>query len=158
MIKIKKPSKNQPTIKQLCLACRHVEEMEKEGMTINHAIRILELLTDVYAKLLKGGSASPHSAQQVELWSLAALKFKNSKPYARHVRVEHGTPRRAFALKVLDLYHKNKLNESEMANLVKKYWKLAVITLEEDEKLNKIARSKMYDTPELRWKAAGISF
>lgn len=155
---INKKSKNQPTIKQLHVACRHVGEMGKEGITTNHAIRILELLTDVYAKLLKGGSASPHSAEQVELWSVAARKFKYSKPYGNNVRVEHGTPRRAFAVKVLGLYRKGKLNKHEMDNLVKKYWKLAVITIEEDRKLGKIARSKMYQTPELRWKAAGIRF
>ena len=158
MKKTKKPSKNKPTIKQLRMMCRHVDEMEKEGMTINHAIRILELSTDIYAKLLKGGSASPHNAGQVKLWSLAAHKFKNFRPYANYVRVEHGTPRREFARLVLKLYHKNKLNEHEIDNLVKKYWKLAVITLSEDRKLNKIARSEMYKTPKLRWKVAGIRF
>ncbi len=43
-----------------------------------------------------------------------------------------------------------------MAKLVKRYWKLAVITLEEDERLNKVARSKTFKTPEERWAAAGI--
>lgn len=158
MVTIKRLSKNQPRIKQLLIMCRHIDELEKEGVTMNHAIRLLELSTDVYAKLLKGGSATPHSAEQVKLWSVAARKFKYSKPYANYVRVEHGTPRRAFALLVLELYRKNKLNKYEMDKLVKKYWKLAVITLEEDSKLGRIARSKMYKTPDLRWKAAGISF
>ncbi len=45
-----------------------------------------------------------------------------------------------------------------MQRLVERYWKLAVITLEEDQRLNKVARSKMYDTPEKRWSAAGINF
>lgn len=155
---IKKQSKNQPTIEQLHMACRHISEMKKVGVTMNHAIRLLELLADVYAKLLNGGSASPHSAKQVKLWSLAARKFEYSKPYRNYVLVEHGTPRRAFAMMVLRLYSKGKLNKHEMNKLVKKYWKLAVITLEEDSKLGRIARSKMYKTPDLRWKAAGIRF
>jgi hypothetical protein len=38
-----------------------------------------------------------------------------------------------------------------MAKLVKRYWKLAVITLEEDNRLNKVARSRAFKTPEARW-------
>ena len=156
--KEKTMSKNQPTIKQLCMACRHIDEMIAEGVTMNHAIRLLELFTDVYAKLFTGGSASPHSAKQVKLWSLAAKKFKSKVSFGKYVRVEHGTPRRAFAHMVLKLYRKQKLNKREMDKLVKKYWKLAVITIEEDRRLGKIARSKMYKTPEQRWRAAGIHF
>jgi hypothetical protein len=57
------------------------------------------------------------------------------------------------------LNHANKLNARTMNNLVKRYWKLAVITLEEDARLTKAApRATMFDTPELRWAAAGIVF
>ncbi len=35
---------------------------------------------------------------------------------------------------------------------------LAVITLDEDQRLNKYARSPMFDTPEERWREAGIEF
>ena len=42
--------------------------------------------------------------------------------------------------------------------MVDRLWKLAVITLDEDRHLNKTARSLMFDTPEARWKAAGIKF
>jgi hypothetical protein len=46
-----------------------------------------------------------------------------------------------------------------MNNLVKRYWKLAVITLEEDARLTKAAPcATMFDTPELRWATAGIVF
>jgi hypothetical protein len=72
--------------------------------------------------------------------------------------VEHGTPRRSFARKVLKLYQRDNLNAKTMAKLIKRYWKLAVITLEEDERLNKVARSKIFKTPEERWAAAGIAF
>jgi len=59
---------------------------------------------------------------------------------------------------VLDLYQKEKLNSKTMTRLIKRFWKLAVITLEEDERLNKIARSKIFKTPDERWEAAGIKF
>jgi len=58
----------------------------------------------------------------------------------------------------MELYQQNRLTEKTMEDLVGRYWKLAVITLEEDQVLNKVARSKMFDTPEERWTAAGIKF
>jgi len=159
--KIIKKSKNEVTINHLKLACRHYKEMRSAGITKNLSVRILELLTDIYAKLYMGGNASPHHVSQVELWSKAARKIKKLLPKAKpkdYFRVEHGTPRREFSCMVLQLYRENKLNKKTMDHLVKKYWKLAVITLEEDKKLNKIARSKMFDAPEKRWAKAGIKF
>jgi hypothetical protein len=58
----------------------------------------------------------------------------------------------------LELYREDRLSEKAMVRLVKRYWKLAVITLEEDRELNKVARSKTFETPEERWAAAGIKF
>jgi len=149
------------TIEQLSLACRHVDEMREEGVTMNLAIRTLELFADLYAKMHMGGSATPHHVGQVALWSVKARSIRRRVPDAKprdHFRVEHGTPRRGFALKVLNLYRKDKLSAETMARLVDRYWKLAVITLEEDERLNKIARSKTFKTPDERWAAAGIKF
>lgn len=154
-------SRNAITIKQLHLACRHVEEMMAAGVTENFAIRTLELFTNVYAKLLMGGNASPHHVKQVVLWSVKAKRLRTKMPDGKprdFFRVEHGTPRRAFARKAFALYQKRRLNEKSMQKLVTRYWKLAVITLEEDQRLNRIARSKMYNTPEERWSAAGIKF
>ncbi len=156
-MKKKKKSKNQPTIKHLHIVCRHVGEMEKAGITENHAIRILELLTDIYAKLYMGGSATPHHISQVKLWSIKAKKLQKRYPKVK-LRVEHGTPRRGFARKVLNFYRRKKLTKKTMNMLVKKYWKLAVITIDEDYRLNKIARSSIFKTPEARWQAAGIRF
>lgn len=156
-----KVSKNKITIEQISTACRHVEELLSVGMTENYAIRILELLTDTYAKLYFGGSATPHHADQVDLWSIEAQKIRNTNASARpkdYFRVEHGTPRRAFARMALQLYQNGDLNEETMGKLVTKYWKLAVITIEEDQQLNAIARSTVFDTPEERWTAAGIKF
>ena len=45
-----------------------------------------------------------------------------------------------------------------MDALVEREYRLAVITIEEDRVLNKMARSKVATTPEERWKAAGIEF
>lgn len=154
-------SKNAITIDQLELACRHVEEMIAAGVTENLAIRTLELFADVYAKLHVVGNASPHHVDHVKLWSTKAKTLRNTMPDAKPkdcFRVEHGTPRRGFARKLLDLYHRNELNETKMVELVERDYRLAVITLEEDQHLNKIARSKIYDTPEQRWADAGIEF
>jgi hypothetical protein len=154
-------SRNAISISHLDIACRHAEELIEAGITENLAIRTLELFTDVYAKLHNGGSATPHHVDHVELWSVEAMKLRKMTPDAKprdHFRVEHGTPRRAFARMTMDLYRHGRLNEKGMNQLVKRYWKLAVITLEEDRRLNKVARSKVFKTPEERWAAAGIEF
>jgi hypothetical protein len=52
----------------------------------------------------------------------------------------------------------DKLSTKSMARLVERYWKLAVITLEEDERLNKVARSRAFKSPQERWAAARIEF
>jgi hypothetical protein len=156
-----KVSKNEITIEQLQLACRHFEEMIDAGVTENLAIRTLELFADLYAKLRKGGSASPHHVDQVKLWSIEALKVSHAKPQVKpkdYFRVEHGTPKRAFSRMVMRLFSEDRLDKQRLNLLVNRYWKLAVITVEEDKKLNKIARAKAYKTPEERWAAAGILF
>ena len=156
-----KKFKNDVTIDQLAVACRHVDEMLAVGVTENMAIRTLELFSDVYGKIKSGGSPTPHHVDQVERWSVKAKHIKNAIPDAKpgaYFRVEHGTPRRAFARMVLDLYRQGRLTKRTADNLVRKYWKLAVVTIAEDRQLNKIARSEPYSTPEERWAAAGIEF
>ena len=139
----RRPSKNKLTIAQLKIACRHVRELIDARVTENLAIRSLEQFTDFYAKLCLGGSVTPHHVRQVDKrqWSIAARMQHAQDPKAL-LRVEHGTPRRAFARKVLDLFDKGNLTEIEMETLIRKFWKLAVITTEEDARLNRIARSK----------------
>ncbi len=156
----RKQSKNKVTIEQLMLDCRHVDEMMAAGVTENLTIRTLELFADVYAKLHHGGSATPHHVNQVSLWSVNARKLRDAMPDAKprdYFRVEHGTPRRAFARMTLDLCRNGKLNAPAMARLVDKHWKLAVVTVDEDRHLNKIARSDVFPTPEERWAAADIA-
>lgn len=154
-------SKNAITIEQLKVACRHVEEMVSAGVTENLAIRTLELFADVYAKLRVIGNASPHHVAQVPLWSIKAKELRQAFPNGKprdHFRVEHGTPKRGFANEVLKLYREGGLADAAMNDLVTRYYKLAVITLEEDKALNKVARSKVFETPEQRWAAGGIEF
>jgi hypothetical protein len=52
-----KTSKNQPVIDHLKMACRHIDEMMAAGISENIAIRTLELISDLYAKLHQGGAA-----------------------------------------------------------------------------------------------------
>lgn len=133
------------------------------GVTENLAIRILEHFVDVYAKLMNGGSATPHHVSQIpmEQWSVAARQLwkrqQGLKP-KDYLRVEHGTPRRALARMVLKLHESDELSPSSLNAVVRQAWKLAVITLEEDTRLNRLARSKAYESPDERWKAAGIEF
>jgi hypothetical protein len=154
-----RPSKNTLTTDQLKIACRHVRELIDAGVTENLAIRSLEQFADFYAKRHCGGSVTPHHVRQVDRrqWSLAALKERERNPLAK-LRVEHGTPRREFARRVMELFDKNNLTEDAMATLIQRFWKLAVITIEEDARLNRVARSKAADSPDQRWEKAGISF
>ena len=71
---------NALSVGQIRLACQHVLEMKVAGVTENLSIRTLELFVDVYAKVSVGGSATPHSADQVKLWSKAALAAKKENP------------------------------------------------------------------------------
>jgi hypothetical protein len=154
-------SKNAVTIKQLKLACSHVNQLTKAGMTQNMAIRHLEFIVDVYASLLIQGAALPYSAKQFKLWSKAAKKAHMAhpnRPFGLHLRVEHGTPRRQLARFVLDGFAKGKLSKKWMDGLCKRKWKIAVITHDEDGRLSKLPRSKIYGSPAKRWEAANIKF
>lgn len=158
-MKAKRVYKNDLTIEHLKLACKQYKQMRKAGVTENYAIRQLEFFSDVYSKIAIQKSRAPHHSKRVKLWSYKALRWRKLNPDAKardFLRVEHGTPRRAFARLVLELEEAGKLKVKELDKLVKKYWKLAVITLDEDLRLNKIARSRKYSSPRRRWRAAGI--
>ena len=153
-------SKNAITLPQIEVACRHVAELIKLGMTENLAIRNLELFANVYAKFRSVGSASPDHVDQFELWSQAALAHRASggERGGRFLRVEHGTPRRQFARLILKAFNEGALTQVWLDTLCDQRWKIAVITLDEDRRLNRMARSKLYDSPQERWQAAGIVF
>lgn len=155
-------SKNAPTIDQLKMVCRHVEEMMTDGgMSENWAIRLLEQMTNMYAKYRILGRVKVDHADDYELWSKAARRAKAANPsgaYGTYLRVERGTPRRHFAREVLAAYKEEKLTKEWMDRHCDRQWKVAVITQEEDLRLNKLGRSKLYPTPDERWAAAEIEF
>jgi len=154
-------SKNAVTLKQIEIACQHVEELLASGVTENLAIRTLELFTNSYAKFRILKSVSPDHASQYKLWSRAARAAKAAHPkkaLGKYLRVEHGTPRRQFARLVLTRFRQGKLTERWMNTLCNKRWEVAVITLEEDARLSRVARSCLFDTPQERWEAAKIRF
>jgi len=160
-----KISKNNITPDQLNMVCRHVKEQMDNGITENFAIRPLILMADIYAKLKIIGNASPDSAKQFPIWSKAAVELWREKreeepkrpPYGKHLRNEHGYGRTAFAKKVLDRYEElNELDKTTIDKLVDDYWRVAVITLDEDKKLNRSNTDGL--SAEKRWEKAGIEF
>jgi hypothetical protein len=155
--------KNSLTVEQITVACRHVDELIAAGITENLAIRTLELFIDVYANLLIYKQPGPHHVDKIPLshWSIKARQLRDEQPGAKprdHLRVEHGTPRRGLARKVLEAARQGGLDETVLNLIVTRYYRLAVITLDEDVILNRLARSTMMDSPEARWDAAGIKF
>ena len=155
-------SKNAHTIDQLNMVCRHVVELIDHGMSENWAIRLLEQMANMYAKArLFNGRVVVDHAEQYDLWSKAARAAKAANahlPTGKYVRVEHGTPRRAFAREVLAAFKAGHLTKEWMDDHCERKWKVAVITHEEDMRLNKISRTKPFSTPDERWAAAKIEF
>lgn len=149
-------SKNAVTIDQLGIACQNVLDLIAAGMSENLAIRNLEQFANIYAKLRQYGHVNPDHASQFERWSVAAIEAELAnpgRPYGEYLRVEHGTPRRQFARMVLGGFEAGQLTPEWLDDLCDRKWRVAVITHEEDRRLN---RSKACDDPEERWKQAGI--
>jgi hypothetical protein len=152
-------SKNSITIEQLNLACRQFEEMLSLGVSENFAIRQLELFANSYAKFHVVGNVSPDHVDHYMLWSEAALALRQSNPNCQKeglLRVEHGTPRRQFARIIYQRWKSAGISEAWMAQTIQELWKVAVITAEEDRRLNKTARSTLFDSPFDRWRSSGI--
>ena len=152
-------SKNKITIEQLNAACRQFEEMLSLGVTENFAIRQLELFANAYAKFHVIGNVSPDHVNHYQLWSEAAIALVEENPNSHKeglLRVEHGTPRRQFARVIFQRWKIGGISKSWMDETIQNLWKVAIITVEEDRKLNKSARSKMFENPFDRWRSAGI--
>ena len=75
-------SKNAPTIKQLELACRHVNELMAAGLTENMAIRNLELFANVYAKFLTLNTTTPDHVSQ---YGRNTVQARNRAPGAKTI-------------------------------------------------------------------------
>lgn len=135
-----------------------MNELLHAGFTENIAIRLLEIGANIYAKNLIMGTTNPDHADQFSLWSKAARKAKKENPklkYGQYLRIEHGTPRRGFARLVLEAFRHRKLTKPWMDKHCTGKWRVAVITHVEDARL---ARSKLYKSPEERWEVAKIEF
>jgi hypothetical protein len=153
-------SKNAPTIGQIETACRQFVEMRGAGLSENMPIRLLEQLTDGYGKFRANGNVNPDHVDQYDLWSKAALAAKaanGDRACGQYLRCEHGTPRRDFARAVLAVFNEGKLTKEWMDAHCDAKWRVAVITHEEDGRLNKLKGTK-FASPEARWAAAKIEF
>ena len=149
---------NSIKIEQITIAARCMEQLLKSGMTENMAIRHLEFLANVYAKFKTLRKVSVDHVDEFAMWSAAAIRAKKENPEKKvgeYLRVEHGTPRRKFAKLVFMAFKEKKLTERWMNSHCKKLWKVAVVTHEEDKKLNKL-RKLDFVTPEARWTHVGI--
>ena len=151
-------SKNTITIQHLDILCRHISELRDAGVTENIAIRLLELCTNIYAKNLIMGNTNPDHVDQFPRWSKDACKAKKANSTlgsGQYLRVEHGTPKRQFARLVFKKFLEQALTKAWMDRFCARRWRVAVVTHEEDRRL---ARSKLFPSPEARWKAVGIEF
>jgi hypothetical protein len=153
---------NAVTFNQLEVACRHVDELMATGMTKNLAIRNLQEYVNRYGKMRELGRIGPDDVGQYELWSkeaLAARAANHGLKSGQYMRIEHGTPRRQIARLVPEKYHKGELTREWMDDLCARMWRVAVVTHEEDSRLNhlnRLARRPLYADPAEHWAAAGI--
>ena len=143
----------------LVLGLEYAAKLRETGMLRNYYLWELkhELRTYHFGRneLYAGPNGVPYD--QIDLWSERALEEYSRTKSTRNFVKEHGTPRTPFAMKILDLYLSGNLTEEAINNNMDYYYKLAVVTKDEDRQLNAIgARSEMYETPNERWAAAGI--
>jgi len=90
------PSINAPTLDQVKLCCRHVVEMMDADITENLAIRMLELMTDNYAKFRVHNQCSPNDVNQFDHWS--------KPPAMPRLRTSKASPARTY---VLNMAHRD---------------------------------------------------
>ena len=147
------------TASQVELTCQYTKALQDSGESENAYIRALEAHVDGYAHGFHKDRVppGPYDQRRIDHWSAAATLAHARDPNVK-LRKEHGTPRRELSRLVYKLWLNSEFSEAALSELVARYWKMAVITLDEDRRLNKIARSTMYETPNARWAAAGIEF
>jgi hypothetical protein len=138
------------TFETLWLALDYAIQLEKTSMTQNFYLWELKHRIDATYLGYTGIYAGPggYDKDGIEFWSEAAFAAYRKDKKAKLV-VEHGSPRTEFAVLVFGLYKQGKLTEAKLRVLYDKLYKLAVITKEEDRRLNDA-------TPEERWREVGI--
>jgi hypothetical protein len=147
------------TYQVLMLGLEYAVKLRESGLLQNYYLWELKHRIEAYYfgrnALYSGPNGVPYV--QIRLWSKRALEeYSDNRKNTKNLVKEHGTPRTPFAIKILNLYVNGSLTEGVMNDNIDRYYKIAVITRDEDRRLNRIgARSKMYTTPEERWIAAG---
>jgi hypothetical protein len=154
------------TFQHLLLRCefckKSIEYGAKDGHTRWHLVdSIYGYYRGVYGlehdnyEIVSTAQVKP---EHVVKWSVEALRARKENPKARLI-IEHGTPQAAFAKVIYRLYLDNRLTAEVFDGLLAKHYRIAVITVAENQKLNGAElRSTMLETAEARWAAVGIQF
>lgn len=151
MLKSVKKRNKPVTYAQVIKAFEAYDIMTDAGVPKNLSLKVFDVLVNVYASEVHAGRPVPVSR--------AAGQVLTKGGSESDLILEHGTPRRALTLHLLEVRRANKLSEDAMKQIIEKYWAIAYITKEEDQRLRDLGlRSKMMDTPRDRWGAAGIEF
>jgi hypothetical protein len=146
------------TYECVLLALAYMKKLRDAGVTHNKVHREIMFRIDGANNARKGhySGAKGFNKSTIDLWSAKALAAFKKDPTVK-LRVEHGSPRTPFAQRIFNLYLRDKLTEKLFNKMLDEHYKLAVITLEEDKRISANGhRSVMHDTPDMRWKAAGI--
>jgi hypothetical protein len=151
------------TFEHVLSACDHCKRSRELGAGAHHTRWWLGNQLEGYARGLHGlkhnsyahVSAVSVPLDSVPVWSVAAKRAISSK----EVMIEHGTPKSEFVKLVYDVYLAGKLTEEMPVSMIENLWKIAVITKEEDARLNGAGlRSKRLESAEDRWAAVCIQF
>jgi hypothetical protein len=146
-MKVKQRSKPM-TFRHVVAACDAFDLMDKAGIPENLAIRSCVTVVNVFANTV--------NADASVYVSVEAEKLSNKKG---QTILEHGSPRYELTRLFIKTHRDGKLSEERATAMAKKYWAVAIITKEEDERLRKMGlRSKLMEAPHERWASAGIQF
>ena len=138
------------TYAQLMKCFEAYDTMTDAGVPKNLSLKIFDVVVNVYASEVHAGKPVPVSR--------AAQQVLVNGGSASDLILEHGTPRRALTLRLLEARRAG-LSEATMRQIIEKHWAIAYITKEEDQRLrNKGLRSTMLENPLARWTAVGIEF
>ncbi len=134
------------SFKNLVVSFQAYQMMRDAGITDNLAIRTPFFMVNGYSTVIKTGMKRLVSVEARHLDKKDCI-------------LEHGAPRTGFTRLFIDAWREGKLTEEYAEALVHQHFAEAIITREEDQKLTRLGfRSKLFDTPYARWKAAGIEF
>lgn len=144
--KVKQRSKPM-SFKHVVAACEAFDIMDKAGIPENLAIRSCVTVVNVFANTV---NSDTHVLMSEEAKKLSNLKGETI--------LEHGSPRYELARLFIKTHREGKFTEVAAIAMARKYWAVAIITKEEDERLRKMGlRSTLMGSPHERWAAARIN-